>query len=42
MAVALQQFQSQHANAWGPLMAMSTVITVPIIIPFFLSQRTFI
>jgi len=42
LAVALQQFQSQHENAWGPLMAMGTVITLPVIALFFLAQRTFI
>jgi multiple sugar transport system permease protein len=42
LAVALQQFQSQHESAWGPLMAMSTVITLPIIALFFLTQKTFI
>lgn len=42
LAVALQVFQSQHESAWGPLMAMSTVITLPIIVLFFLTQRTFI
>lgn len=42
LSLALQQFQSQHNSAWGPLMAMSTVITTPIIALFFLTQRTFI
>jgi multiple sugar transport system permease protein len=42
LAVALQQFQSQHESLWGPLMAMSTVITLPIVIVFFLAQKTFI
>ncbi len=42
LALALQQFQSQHASAWGPLMAMSTVITIPSIVLFFFTQRTFI
>ena len=42
LALALQQFQSQHESAWGPLMAMSTTITLPIIVLFFLTQRTFI
>ncbi len=42
LALALQQFQSQHESLWGPLMAMSTVITVPVIVLFFLTQRTFI
>lgn len=42
LAIALQQFQSHHESAWGPLMAMSSVITLPIILVFFLTQRTFI
>ena len=42
LAIALQQFRSQHESAWGPLMAMSTVITTPIVALFFLTQRTFI
>ena len=42
LAIALQQFQSHHESAWGPLMAMSTAITLPIILLFFLTQRTFI
>ncbi|MBP8132044.1 MAG: carbohydrate ABC transporter permease [Candidatus Hydrogenedentes bacterium] len=42
LAVALQQFRSQHESAWGPLMAMSTVITLPVIVLFFFTQRTFI
>ncbi|MDZ4861683.1 MAG: carbohydrate ABC transporter permease [Candidatus Hydrogenedentes bacterium] len=42
LAIALQQFQSNHEAEWGPLMAMSTVITAPVIVLFFLAQRTFI
>ena len=42
LAVALQQFQNQHESLWGPLMAMSTVITLPVIMLFFLTQKTFI
>jgi multiple sugar transport system permease protein len=42
IAVALQQFQNQHEMLWGPLMAMATVVTVPIVVLFFLTQRTFI
>jgi multiple sugar transport system permease protein len=42
LAVALQQFQSQHESLWGPLMAMSTVITIPVVVIFFLTQKTFI
>jgi multiple sugar transport system permease protein len=42
LAIALQQFQSQHESLWGPLMAMSTVVTIPIVVIFFLAQKTFI
>ena len=42
LAIALQQFQSQHESMWGPLMAMSTVITIPVVVIFFLTQKTFI
>jgi multiple sugar transport system permease protein len=42
LALALQGFQSQHNSQWGPLMAMSTVITLPIVVLFFVTQRTFI
>ena len=39
---AHQRFVSQHAAEWTLLMAASTVMTLPIIILFFLAQRTFI
>jgi len=42
LALALQNFQSNHESAWGPLMAMTTVMTLPIIVLFFFAQRTFI
>lgn len=42
LALALQQFQNQHDSAWGELMAMSTVITIPVIVLFFFTQKTFI
>lgn len=42
LAIALQQFQSTRESEWGPLMAMSTVVTAPIVVLFFLTQRTFI
>jgi multiple sugar transport system permease protein len=35
-------FSSQYGSYWGMLMAVSTVVTVPIIILFFFTQRTFI
>lgn len=42
LSVGLQQFLSQHGSEWSLLMAASTVMTVPIIILFFLTQKTFI
>ncbi|HZO88276.1 MAG TPA: carbohydrate ABC transporter permease [Chthonomonadaceae bacterium] len=42
LSLGLQRFVSQHGAEWGMLMAASTVMTVPIIIVFFLAQRTFI
>lgn len=42
LALALQNFQSNHESAWGPLLAISVVMTLPIIALFFVTQRTFI
>jgi multiple sugar transport system permease protein len=42
LSVGLQQFLSQHGSEWSLLMAASTVMTIPIIILFFLTQKTFI
>lgn len=42
LALGLQQFQSQHGSEWAYLMAVSTVITLPVILLFFFTQRTFI
>ena len=42
LSLGLQRFVSQHGAEWGMLMAASTVMTMPIILVFFLAQRTFI
>lgn len=42
VSLGLAMFTSQYGSYWGMLMAVSTVVTVPIIILFFFTQRTFI
>jgi multiple sugar transport system permease protein len=42
LAYGLQQFLGSYGSEWAKLMAAATVFTVPIIILFFLAQRTFI
>jgi len=42
LAYGLQQFLGAYGGEWSLLMAATTVFTVPIIILFFLAQRTFI
>ena len=42
LSLGLQQFVSQHGAEWSLLMAASTLMTLPIIVLFFLAQRTFI
>ncbi|WP_163537544.1 carbohydrate ABC transporter permease [Gracilibacillus sp. YIM 98692] len=42
LSLGLQQFQSQKGTEWGLMMAVSTMMTLPIIILFFFMQRTFI
>jgi multiple sugar transport system permease protein len=42
LAYGLQQFMSSYGGEWAQLMAAATVFTLPIIILFFLAQRTFI
>lgn len=41
LSLGLQQFSSQMGTEWGLMMAVSTMMTVPIIIMFFFMQRTF-
>lgn len=42
LSLGLAMFTSQYGSFWGQLMAVSTVMTVPILVLFFLTQRTFI
>jgi len=42
LALGLASFSSQYGSYPGMLMAVTTVITVPIIVIFFFAQRTFI
>lgn len=42
LALGLQQFLNAYRSEWGLLMAASTVVTGPIILLFFFTQRTFI
>lgn len=42
LSLGLASFSSQYGSYPGMLMAVTTVITVPIIVLFFLAQRTFI
>lgn len=42
LSIGLAMFRGQYTSLWGPLMAVSTVLTLPIIVLFFLTQRTFI
>lgn len=42
LSLGLQQFQSQRGTEWGLMMAVSTMMTVPVMILFFFLQKTFI
>lgn len=42
ISLGLQQFRAEHNVEWALLMAASTVVTIPIIILFFFTQKTFI
>lgn len=42
LSLGLAMFSSQYGSFWGQLMAVSTVMTTPIIVLFFFTQRTFI
>ncbi|NLV91068.1 MAG: carbohydrate ABC transporter permease [Firmicutes bacterium] len=42
LSLGLQQFQSGYQTEWALLMAAATMMTVPIIVLFFFTQRTFI
>jgi len=42
LAVGLQQFLGQHDAEWSQLMAISTLMTLPVIVLFFFTQKTFV
>lgn len=42
LAYGLQQFVSAYGGKWAQLMAASTMFVVPVLVLFFLTQRTFI
>jgi multiple sugar transport system permease protein len=42
LSLGLAMFRSQYSAAWGQMMAVSTVVTLPLIILFFFTQRTFV
>jgi len=42
LAYGLQQFMSSYGGEWAQLMAGASIFTVPVIVLFFLAQRTFI
>ena len=42
VSLALQNFMGQHTSKWNLLMAVATVITVPMIVVYFAAQRYFI
>ncbi len=42
VAVGLQKFFGEHTADWGPIMAASTLITVPVVVFFLLVQRNLV
>ena len=43
LSLALQQFKAQHGGTeWALLMASTTVTVLPVVIIFFLTQKTFV
>ncbi len=42
LSLGLQSFLGLHSAEWAKLMAASTLMIVPIVVMFFLTQRTFI
>jgi multiple sugar transport system permease protein len=42
LSLGLASFTSQYGTFWGQLMAVSTIMTLPIIALYFFTQRTFI
>lgn len=42
ISLALQNFMGQYNSAWNLMMALATLITIPMIIVYFMAQRYFI
>lgn len=42
LAYALQQFVSSYRTQFGPLMAAAVMFTLPVVVLFFLAQKTFL
>jgi multiple sugar transport system permease protein len=42
LSIGLAMFTSQYGSYWGQLMAVGALMTLPILVLFFLAQRTFI
>ena len=42
LAIGLARLQGQYSSDWGRMMAMSVVMTLPLIVLFFMAQRTFV
>ncbi len=42
LSLGLAQFRGEHGVEWGAMMAVSTVMIVPVLIAFFFTQRTFV
>jgi multiple sugar transport system permease protein len=42
LAIGLARLQGQYESDWGRMMAMSVVMTLPLVALFFLAQRTFV
>jgi multiple sugar transport system permease protein len=42
LAVGLQTFVGRHSSEWNLLMAAATVVTLPLIVVFFFTQKLFI
>jgi multiple sugar transport system permease protein len=42
LSLGLQMFRGAHGTEWGPLMAASLIMIVPVIVLFFSAQKYFI
>jgi multiple sugar transport system permease protein len=42
LTLGLRGFLSQHTASWGPLLAACVLFTIPVVILFFFTQKTFI